>query len=262
MTNAPTEPAIEANQLGAGQYASYSAPAPYKICAEDGINEDSLLVTQTDGQAIVLSVADGAGGHPQGHAASQLLMQCLTTAVSESKSASDSLREPILRALDLCNTTLLERGRGSLTTAAIVEINGHCMRPYHVGDSTILVVGQRGRIKYQSVSHSTVGYGIESGLMHADAAHQHEERHWVLNFVGTADMRIELGAQLTLAHFDTLMICSDAITDNLAIEEVCELIRTGSLRDAVGKLVARCENVMNSSDGRPDDLSVILYRGT
>ena len=260
MTNASNAVAIEASRLGEGQYASYSAPAPYKITAENGINEDALLVKATEGQPLLLSVADGAGGHPVGHEASQLLMQCLATAASVSHSETDSLREPILSALDTCNQTLLQRGRGSLTTAAIVEIHDNAIRPYHVGDSTIMVVGQRGRIKYQSISHSTVGYGIEAGLMDADAAHLHEERHWVLNFVGAADMRIELGAQLSLARYDTLIICSDAITDNLAIEEVCELIRKGSLSDAMGKLIARCQDVMNTSDGRPDDLSVILYR--
>lgn len=260
MTNAPTVAAIKASQLDAGQCASYSAPAPYKLATEDGINEDSLLVKPIDGQRLLLSVADGAGGHPLGHEASQLLMQCLATAVSKPKPQVDSLREPILQALDSCNRTLLERARGSLTTAAIVEVSDQSIRPYHVGDSTILVVGQRGRVKYQSISHSTVGYGIEAGLMEADAAHQHEERHWVLNFVGTAEMRIELGAQLTLARFDTLMICSDAVTDNLAIDEVCELIRKGSLSDAMSKLITRCEVAMNSSEGRPDDLSVILYR--
>lgn len=260
MTNASDAFAREARQLDAGQYASCTAPAPYKLTSEDGVNEDALIVLQSAGQALLLSVADGAGGHPEGHEASQLLMQCLSSAVENSGKDTDSLREPILQALDNCNQSLLERGRGSLTTAAVVEIQGNTMRPYHVGDSTIMVVGQRGRIKYQSVSHSTVGYGIEAGLMDADAAHLHEERHWVLNFVGTADMRIELGAPLKLARFDTLIICSDAITDNLAIDEVCELIRKGSINNAMDKLVARCVEVMNTSEGRPDDLSVILYR--
>jgi len=250
---------VNVARLGSGLCVSHCAPAPYKI-EDNGINEDALLTHEVDDKSVVLTVADGAGGHPEGHKASALVIESLMTSLASPGIRGDSLREAVLTALETCNKSLLERGRGSLSTAAVVEVHGQTIRPYHVGDSSILVVGQRGRIKYQSVSHSTVGFGIEAGLMESDAAHQHDERHWVLNFVGTPEMRIELGAPLALSRFDTLMICSDAVTDNLPIDEVCESIRKGSLQQALQKLVDKCETAMNADNGRPDDLSIILYR--
>ena len=68
---------------------------------------------------------------------------------------------------------------GAGTTLAVVQITGDVMRRYHAGDSMILMVGQRGRIKVESIAHSPVGYGIESGLLDAADATTHEDRHLV-----------------------------------------------------------------------------------
>lgn len=50
---------------------------------------------------------------------------------------------------------------GAATTIAIIEYHAGTVRPYHVGDSMILVTGLRGRVHYQSVSHSPVGFAME-----------------------------------------------------------------------------------------------------
>ncbi len=55
----------------------------------------------------------------------------------------------------------------------------------------------------------------------------HEERHLVSNVVGTDDMRIELGPPLKLARYDTVLLASDGLLDNLYTDEIVELIRKG-----------------------------------
>ena len=80
-----------------------------------------------------------------------------------------------------------------------MEISNGSVRPYHVGDSVILLVGQRGKIKLQTVSHSPVGYAVEAGVLDEVEAMHHQDRHVVSNFIGSPEMRIEVGAPLRLA---------------------------------------------------------------
>lgn len=245
---------------GSGLCVSHTQAAPYKVVSSGEFNEDELLIHQVDDDSVLLAVADGLGGQASGHEASALVVQCLQEALTDHGHTRSSLREPILDALERCNHLLLKRADGAATTAAVVEIQGCVIRPYHVGDSSILVVGQRGRVKFQSISHSPIGLGIEAGLLDEDAATQHDERHWILNFLGSSEMRIEVGAPLTLSRFDTLMICSDGLTDNLTIPAIADVIRKGPLSNAMRKLDALCHDSMLSTNGHPDDLSVVLYR--
>jgi hypothetical protein len=150
------------------------------------------------------------------------------------------------------------------STLAAVEVNTDTIRPYHIGDTEILVVGQRGKLKFQSISHSLVGMGVEAGLIAKEDALHHDHRHIILNAIGSAEMRIELGAPLALDRFDTLLLASDGLTDNLKIDEIIEIIRNGPLDQAVIKLAALAQKRMSEPDSghpsKPDDLTLLAYR--
>ncbi|MGD8408510.1 MAG: protein phosphatase 2C domain-containing protein, partial [Thiohalophilus sp.] len=159
---------------------------------------------------------------------------------------------------------ILDTGTGAATTLAVVEIQNNKLRPYHVGDSMIVVTGQRGRQKLFTVSHSPVGYAVEAGLLNEEEAISHEERHLVLNVVGAEDMNISLGSLVTLAPRDTVLLASDGLFDNLYSEEIIGLIRKGPLLDAAQGLIdiarQRMAGVDDQQPCHPDDLSFILYR--
>jgi serine/threonine protein phosphatase PrpC len=128
----------------------------------------------------------------------------------------------------------------------------------------IMVVGQRGRLKLQTISHSPVGYALEAGVLDEAEAMQHEDRHLVSNFVGTSEMRIELGPLLRLAQRDTLLIATDGLFDNLEISETVERMRTGSIADVLSKLTAlateRMRETRSGGPSKPDDLTLLAYR--
>ncbi len=123
-----------------------------------------------------------------------------------------------------------------------------------------MVVGQRGLKKFQSVPHSPVGYGIESGYLDAEVSHTHDDRHWVSNIVGHKEMRIEVGAPIELAPYDTLMICSDGLTDNLPIDIIESFIHKGPIEEALKQLTGLAITAMLKEGGHPDDLTMMLYR--
>ena len=253
------EPAVPELDAPGGRCARHSREAPYKREAA-APNEDACFHRAIGEEAAVFAVADGVGGHAHGEAASALAVQCLGEALDAPGVDPTNLREPILDAIERCNRELLEEGRGSATTLVVVELQGDVIRPYHVGDSSIMVIGREGRLRFRSIAHSPIGYGIEAGLLDEDAAIDHAERHWLSNLVGSAEMRIEVGAPLTLGPRDTLLLCSDALTDNLATEAIADTARRAPLGVAAARLVAACERAMAGESGHPDDLTLLLYR--
>ncbi len=252
---------IELFSLGGGQLACFSAVAPDKTTA----NEDGVAVVPLGTDAAVLCIADGAGGLPAGAQASGLAIQTLIGALDKIVDKDTELRNAILNGMEQANEAILALGSGASTTVAVVELRGRQVRPYHVGDSMILVCGQRGRIKMQTVSHSPVGYAVEAGFLEEREALHHEDRHLVSNMVGSADMSMEIGPLLELAPHDTLLVASDGLFDNLHIEEIIEHIRKGPLDFAAQSLAAdagrRMLQAEDSHPSKPDDLSFILYRG-
>jgi serine/threonine protein phosphatase PrpC len=148
----------------------------------------------------------------------------------------------------------------------VAEIAGNTLRPYHVGDSAMLVVGQRGKVKLQTVSHSPVGYALESGLLEEKEALHHDERHLISNMVGSADMRIEVGSPIRLALRDTVLLATDGLLDNLTLQEIADGIRTGPLAASAQNLARTCLRRMREPEAdhpsKPDDVTFLLFRLT
>ena len=148
------------------------------------------------------------------------------------------LRPAILNAIEQANELILELGTGAATTIAVVEIIDHTVRPYHVGDSGILITGQRGRVKLETMAHSPVGYAVGAGLMTPEEALYHEDRHLVENVLGSGGMRIEIGPPIELARRDTLLLASDGLFDNMRVGEIIAQIKAGPLPRQASALIA------------------------
>jgi serine/threonine protein phosphatase PrpC len=192
-------------------------------------------------------------------------VKSLVAALREAGDSDEpSARPAILNGIEAANRVIRDLGVGAATTIAAVEIRGGMIRPYHVGDSLILVVGQKGKVKLQTVAHSPVGYGVEAGLLDETEAMHHEDRHVVSNIVGSHEMRIEVGPQLKLAPRDSVLIASDGLADNLLVEEVIERVRKGPLLDAVRLLASdallRMSRREGSAPSKPDDLTILAFR--
>jgi serine/threonine protein phosphatase PrpC len=259
FSQADFEQPLSAPFIG-GEATFFTARAPDKTTP----NEDCLALIPFDADSGVLIVADGLGGLPSGSTASQLAIDTMAQVLDEAASADIPLRDAILNGIEQANQAILAQSSGMATTLAVVEIQGHTVRHYHVGDAMIMVTGQRGKVKAYTVSHSPVGYAVEAGMLDEDEAVHHEERHIVSNVVGATDMHMSIGTTLQLSMRDTLLLASDGLFDNLYREEIVELIRKGPLTRAATQLVARShERMQFPQAGLPshaDDLSFILFR--
>jgi len=250
----------ELRSVAGGAAAVCSMRCPSK----ESSNEDAAALIPAGDAAAVLVVADGVGGERAGAQASEIAVRCLKDAVSQFDEDEAGLRAAILDGIERANGAVQELGVGAATTLAAVELRDGWARPYHVGDSMILVVGQRGKIKLQTVAHSPVGFALEAGVINERDALHHEERHVVSNVLGTRDMRIEVGSALRLAHHDTLLIASDGLFDNLHVDEIVERIRKGPIASCASRLAADARRRMTEpAAGEPsklDDLSFVIFR--
>ncbi len=256
------DPACVDLALGSGLVAVRSVKAPDKSTP----NEDGAAVIPVNDSAVVLAVADGVGGTRRGREAAAITLRTLTELVGRAAPDGDSLRSVILDAVEAANREVLALGVGAATTLAVAEISAGQVRSYHVGDSEIFSVGQRGRMKLSVTPHSPTGFAMEAGLMNEDEALRHDERHMLSNVVGTEDMRIEVGTAVKLAERDTVLLASDGLVDNLRVDEFVEIIRRGPLAAAADELVRRATDRMGretqAHPSKPDDLTVVLFRGT
>jgi serine/threonine protein phosphatase PrpC len=243
-----------------GAAAFYCSPCP----GGSGRSEDALAIIPLAGDSALLVVADGMGGLPGGREAAAIAIDTLIGDLTESPPDPLVSRSRLLDAIEHANQRILDIGNGSATTLAVAEIGQGSVRAFHVGDSEIVVFGQRGRLRLQSVPHSPVGFAFHAGLLDETQAISHEDRHLVSNALGTRDMRIEVGSTVPLADHDTVVVCSDGLADNLTVGETIDGLRCGPLDKAFSGLVERAMQRMTEPRGdepsKPDDISVIAFR--
>ncbi len=269
MTDTPDEmvlldgdevPELVYARVAGGAVAAYTSRAPDKSTP----NEDSVAVIPYGPGAAVFAVADGAGGLPAGRRASRTAVNKLDESLHDSMQKTTLLRTAILNGIEAANLAVLAMGTGAATTLTVVTIEGLLLRTYHIGDSEAIVVGQRGMIKSQTMAHSPTGFAVEAGFLNLKDALHHEERHLVSNFLGTTDMRIDMGAEIIMRPRDTVLVASDGLTDNLHTHEITAMIRKGPLPVVIDALISLAKRRMTVESthqpSKPDDLSIIVFR--
>ena len=246
--------------VGGGVVALHSSRSP----AKDSPNEDAAGIVAAGADRAVLAVADGLGGAPAGGQASAIAINCIARAAEDALREGHELRYGILNGFEAANEEVLTLGVGAATTLTVVEIEGASVRPFHVGDSFMLITGQRGKVKSQTIPHSPTGYAVASGLLDEKEALHHEERHVISNVIGSTEMRIDVGSPIELAANDTLVLATDGLSDNLLTPEIVELVRKGPLEKASQAMARRAEKRMELADGdapsKPDDLTFLIFR--
>ncbi|MGI9015460.1 MAG: PP2C family protein-serine/threonine phosphatase [Phycisphaerales bacterium] len=228
-------------------------------------NQDSAVAIAVNGTRGVFAVADGMGGMAGGDRASAIAVESLRDAIEDMPSDKDALRVAVMDGIERANERVMQLGIGAGSTIAAVEVDNGAVRPYHVGDSMILVIGQRGARRLITVAHGPVAYAVEAGMLSEDEAMHHAERHLISNMVGSATMRIDVGPIVQLQQRDTVLLGSDGLFDNLHLREVIEIIRKGPLQEAADALIEQAsvrmaERATPHAPSKPDDITFMLFR--
>ena len=240
-------------ELRNGEVAMFTQAMPGKAT-----NEDRLGIAELDDGSVVLSVADGVGSTMRAGDAAAIAVESIVGL----ESTQEYSTEAVMQAFDEAHEQILALACGAATTLVVAAVTAQGARAFNTGDSGMLVSGRQGRLKLKTTFHSPVGYAEEAGLVSREEALEHVDRHYVSNVLGAAPMSVEVSQLQALARFDTVVLASDGIWDNLTEAEVVAAVRRGPLIDAAHALRTRVLKRMHSDavGTKPDDVALIVYR--
>ena len=242
-------------------------------------NEDryavlSFQLSEEDLTPVLFAVvADGIGGHRAGEVASELAVDHISQAVAESDVSRPKkiLERAIHEASDAIadHAASSEEKKGMGSTCACVLVIGDKLYTATVGDSRIYLV-REGRIQQLTTDHTWVQEAIEKNILTPEQARDHPNVHVIRRYLGSpdppeVDFRLRLydseadalaeGNQGMEIHSgDTLVICSDGLTDLVWNDEIAETIRAKpTLKTAAQELI----DTANQRGGH-DNITIVL----
>jgi protein phosphatase len=216
-------------------------------------NEDAFCIEKDLG---LLAIADGMGGHASGEVASKMAIGILRDSL---RKEGEPFPERLASGVELANQAIYEAARsqsqlkGMGTTLTAVQLNGNRLAIAHVGDSRAYLI-RSGVIERLTDDHTMVFEQVARGLMTNEEAARSDMRHILSRALGIApEVEVDMEA-LTVSEGDTLVLCSDGLSELVSEEEVLSEVQSSSRPDvACGELVH-----LANQRGGADNITVIV----
>jgi len=224
------------------------------------MNQDCIGSWSTSA-CLLMSVADGLGGHLHGEVAAQMAIGLL--GASFEREARPRIADPgafLARAMGAAHVAILreaEKRRLSDTprtvlVACLVQ-DGHAYW-MHVGDSRLYLIRQ-GRIVHRTRDHTVVQQLIDEGRIREEAVTSHPERNRLLQCLGgySAPRPDPLSSE-RLEKNDIVLICSDGFWNPLTQRQILHALMSRDLTVAIPELMTLAEH---RAGHECDNLSVV-----
>tara|TARA_A100001037_G_C15094351_1_gene610681 strand:- start:589 stop:1302 length:714 start_codon:yes stop_codon:yes gene_type:complete len=217
-------------------------------------NEDAFLVDDERG---LYAVADGVGGLPHGSLASRLAMQFFRAMIQnhEQCSTEDELRQ-VVHAVhkNIVESGVLVGGENGIgTTFSAARLIGDKMMIAHVGDSSIYLKNGQG-MKKISRSHTLGDELIEK---HGPDAMNDMPEHYMHTLTRCMGQDIDFAVDVetfTIKPGDSILICSDGVTNMIEEEIIESLMEENEPQDFVPALID-----MANQNGGVDNSTVVAF---
>jgi PPM family protein phosphatase len=205
-------------------------------------------------------IADGMGGHEGGQEASRLAVETVR-AVYEHAAGDDpqvalaeSFAAAHLRIQDYAERHPAFHGMG--TTCTAVVLRARQLYFAHVGDSRLYLV-RDARILRLTRDHSYVGRLVESGIVRAEDAEKHPQRHILTAALGAGREVAVDGAEqgLALQDGDDLLLCTDGLWGVVTEEELEAVVSANAPAECCAELVKLARD-----RGGPDNITLQVLR--
>jgi len=185
----------------------------------------------------IFAVSDGMGGANSGEFASRIAVQKITQWLPRyfSRRTGEDfvlLENALSEILVRTHAEMIEMGRhyeecnGMGATLSLVWITPGAFIFGHVGDSRIYQLPAEGEMKQITQDHSRVGSLQRKGELNEREARIHPERHVLDQALGGKQKQLQPQLdRLAYAEGDTLVLCTDGITDGVWDRGIENLIR-------------------------------------
>lgn len=229
-------------------------------------NEDSYLYWEAEddrefaGLGRLVIVADGMGGVEGGQFASRIAVESVQKAYTSSPEGNP--QERLLDAFQFAHAQVQEKARqnpalqGMGTTLTAFALVGHQLFYAHVGDSRLYLL-RAGRLQALTHDHSLVARLVENGVVSAQEAESHPQKHVLTAAVGVSDeIRPDYPTEpVNIQAADVLMACSDGLWGQLREAEMAEILTSKEPAEACRALVEAAKD-----HGGPDNITLQIVR--
>ncbi len=213
-------------------------------------NEDNILLLPDQGLWVI---ADGAGGHSDGHVASQLIVDNLKAFQKTDRIGNDVSQ--LYKILNDTNEKLLELAQsnqiiGSTVSAFISD--GDVAVILWAGDSPLYRLRQN-ELTQVIEDHNRVEEFLRQGFSEEECEKIAQSQQ-LTHALGAASPLIVETRILNLQKDDLFLICSDGLTKELSDTEILEILsKTTSIEEKQKELIS-----LTLSKGARDNTSVII----
>lgn len=229
-------------------------------------NEDSYLYWEAEPdkdfhlKGRLAIVADGMGGYEGGQEASRLAVETVQS-VYDTIFAGDP-RTSLLAAMLAAHENIQRYGlehpelSGMGTTCTAAAIVGQRLYFAHVGDSRLYLI-RDGAVTKLTRDHSYVGRLVESGIVRAEDAESHPQRHILTAALGSGhDLSPDSPLEpVQLEAGDTLVLCTDGLWSLVSDAELARVVQSKPPAEACLALVR-----LALERGGPDNITLLLLR--
>jgi protein phosphatase len=241
---------------------------------EDRYSVASFQVSRDDARPSVFAVVcDGIGGHRAGEVAAELAVNYISQGVAVSNARKplkimETAIEDASRAIAVHSAGKAEEQGMGATCACAWVIENKLFIAY-VGDSRIYLM-RGNHIRRLTKDHTWVQEAIDKGILTVCQARDHPNVHVIRRHLGgmqspKVDIRLYLEGDetdeearqnqgFTLDPGDTVLLCSDGLTDLVWDDEILKTVR--SKRDFNSAAQALVE--LANQRGGHDNISVVL----
>ena len=229
-------------------------------------NEDNFVYWEPDDDADfarlgrLAVIADGMGGTEGGQFASQIAVD--TVKQHYATGGGGDPQQELLEAFRLANSAVQEkarqdarlRGMGTTLTAAAIVGSQLCFA--HVGDSRLYLF-RKGSLRALTRDHSLVARLVESGVIRAQEADSHPQRHVLTAAIGVTDaMEPDIPAEpVQLESSDVMLNCTDGLWGQLSEAEIAQTLSSHSTDNAAKALVQLAKD-----HGGPDNITLQILK--
>ena len=204
-------------------------------------------------------VADGMGGHKAGDFASKYSVKTFIENIK--KSSRELPVEIITKALEDTNESLIEEAQGNQdldgmgTTFVVATVIDGYMYVANIGDSRLYIINDK--IKQITQDHSLVEEMVKEGKIDREDARVHPNKNVITRALGVHNKIVPDFFELNLLKGDTILMCSDGLTNMLEDQEIMEIIKNNSNR-----LELASKDLVDKANqrGGKDNISVIIVK--
>ncbi len=229
-------------------------------------NEDSYLYWEPAGdvefqrKGRLAVIADGMGGHEGGQEASRMAVETVREVYEQA--FGDDPQAALMESFAAAHTRILDYAErnpaflGMGTTCTAVVLRARKLYFAHVGDSRLYLV-RKAEILKLTRDHSYVGRLVESGLVRAEDAERHPQRHILTAALGAG---LEVGVDaaeygLPLQDGDDLLLCTDGLWSVVTEEELKAALISNPPAECCAALVE-----LARQRGGPDNITLQVLR--